>query len=1007
MAAVLLAALALALPAGAQEQRASIEGVVKDAQGGAIVGAAVVARMASAQEQRGERVYGPGIEVVTDATGTYRFPALTPGRYEITATLSGFAPSKVQNIDLRLGQQLNINLTLQPGGVAETVQVVAESPLIAITQSARATNLRDEDITKMPKGRDFTSLVTQAPGANYETKLGGYSIDGASAAENRFIIDGAETTDLRYGTSGKGLITDFVEEVQVKSSGYAAEYGGSTGGVVNVITKSGTNTFRGDVAIYYSGDALGYPCGAELAFCDGRESLRRVPTDSSKMEYITYDKDEISRWDPGFNLSGPIIKDKLWFFAGYQPRLESTDRTWTSLSTGQTQTDSQTIKQHFATASVTGQLSQKTRFRVAYNNAYYRREGLLPTLDGTTNPLANLDVVRITPDTALSVNVDFTPSNRWFLSVRGGYYSYDDKDEGVYQNDRYLFSNSNVGMAGVPPEFQAPSGTQNQTTIFENTRDKYTRYQAQFDTTYFFSAGGEHQVKAGIQYDRRENDALYGETANLVTFIWNSTVGGQRGQYGYYTVRTNRSFPERGFLEVGKVATNAAQLFIQDSWTIGRTFTLNYGIRTENEVMPSYADPVYGFNAEAFKFDFGDKVAPRVGFAWDVKGDGRWKAYGSWGIFYDILKLDLARSSFGGAKWTQYYFSLDTPNWPSLVDVPGCPADPAACPGRQLLFRDFRYPSNEAIDPDIKPMKLQELVAGIEHELSPTLSVGARYVHKQVDRGIEDIGNLDAEGNEVYTIGNPGEALATNAYVFPDGTPVPFPKAQRDYDSVEFTLNRRMSNRWSARASYMWSRLYGNYPGLSQSDENGRVSPNIGRSFDYPIMMYDENGDPVLGVLPTDRTHQIKVQAIYDLPFGLSVGGNFFSASGLPTTREAAFIAGSGYPVMYEGRDSDGRTPWFNQLDIFAQYEMRLNDRLRLAFTANILNAFNTRTETNLYRTQLQPGNQIDVTDEEFFRGVDTDALIAEQGLQQDPRFLHAQGFQSPREIRLGARFSF
>jgi hypothetical protein len=222
---VLLAALALALPAAAQEQRASIEGVIKDAQGGALVGATVVAKMSSALEMRAERVSGPGLDVVTDGTGTYRFPSLTPGRYEITASLSGFAPSKVQNIDLRLGQQLNINLTLQPGGVAETVQVVAESPLIAITQSARTTSLRGEDIEKMPKGRDFTTLVTQAPGANNEPKLGGISIDGSSAAENRFIIDGAETTDLRYGTSGKDLITDFVEEVQVKSSGYAAEYG--------------------------------------------------------------------------------------------------------------------------------------------------------------------------------------------------------------------------------------------------------------------------------------------------------------------------------------------------------------------------------------------------------------------------------------------------------------------------------------------------------------------------------------------------------------------------------------------------------------------------------------------------------------------------------------------------------------------------------------------------------------------------------------------------------------
>jgi hypothetical protein len=182
------------------------------------------------------------------------------------------------------------------------------------------------------------------------------------------------------------------------------------------------------------------------------------------------------------------------------------------------------------------------------------------------------------------------------------------------------------------------------------------------------------------------------------------------------------------------------------------------------------------------------------------------------------------------------------------------------------------------------------------------------------------------------------------------------------------------------------------------------VSPNIGRSFDYPIMMYDETGSPVLGVLPTDRTHQVKVQAIYDFPFGVTFGANYFLASGLPTTREAGFIAGSGYPVMYMGRNSDSRTEMLNQLDLFAQYEIRLRDRLRLGFNANILNVFDSSTEINLYRTQLAPGNQIDVTDEQFFRGVNTQALIAEQG---SIRSLLPQpiGFQQPREIRLGVRF--
>jgi hypothetical protein len=238
------------------------------------------------------------------------------------------------------------------------------------------------------------------------------------------------------------------------------------------------------------------------------------------------------------------------------------------------------------------------------------------------------------------------------------------------------------------------------------------------------------------------------------------------------------------------------------------------------------------------------------------------------------------------------------------------------------------------------------------------------------------------------------------------GQQIALPKAKRNYDSVELTLNRRLANHWSLRASYLWSRLFGNYPGLSQSDENGRVDPNIGRTFDYPIMMFDQNAQPVFGVLPTDRTHQGKVQALYDAPFGASIGANLYLASGVPITREAAFIAGSNYPVQYLGRNSDGRTPFFSQLDLYAQYEVKLGGRRRVTFNANVLNVLGTETVTNRFPTQIQ-GSSINITEAQFFKGVDTQGLIAAQRLTLDPRFLADYGFQRPREARLGVRLSF
>ena len=154
--------------------------------------------------------------------------------------------------------------------------------MIDVRQSARQTNIRAEQVELLPNGRDFTTLVTQAPGANQEAKLGGISIDGASAGENRYIIDGIETTNLQTGTSGKNVIADFVEEVQVKSSGYTAEFGGAIGGVINAVTKSGTNDFHGSGLYNFEGSALEGSAPSDAAPEPdqlGRRRIRHYPKD--------------------------------------------------------------------------------------------------------------------------------------------------------------------------------------------------------------------------------------------------------------------------------------------------------------------------------------------------------------------------------------------------------------------------------------------------------------------------------------------------------------------------------------------------------------------------------------------------------------------------------------------------------------------------------------------------------------------------------------------------------
>lgn len=1017
--ATLMAILLLAWPVVAQEQRGSIEGTIKDNSGALLPGVTVEAKSAT----------GAVLSTTTGSSGDYRFPSVAPGTYEITATLASFSPTKISNVTISLGQTKSVEITMAVAGVAENVQVTAEPPLVDIKGSGRSTAIRAEQIELQPKGRDWLTVVTQAPGTNNEPKSGGVMIDGATAGENRYVIDGAETTDLVHGTSGKNLLVDFLEEVQIKSSGYTAEYGGSTGGVINAITKSGSNRFSGSASLNWESSSM----------AGNVPTLRTKLNDSTQAEYIDYPKDDKNRVEPGFVFGGPIMKDRQWFFVGYQPAITNIDRTVDASSSANASASSlsSTQKQRvqYLSANHTAQIGSKLRTRVAYNNSWSKTQGLLPSLNGT-DPLEGSDVNYLKtskfPNWALSGSADYLVSPSFMLSARGSYFLNDQHDTNVPDVPRVLWTTTSsvnfVGTNGVPVPANLQRGT-NFTSVLSNTateRDKLARQQYQVDATWFGRFAGQHSLKGGLQIDRRTNDVLSSEIDHRVTVRWGSTLSGVRGPFGYYSVRSavdTRSDPGRyggaaeadvlrknGFTTSGLVSSNLLGLFIQDAWQVNDRLTLNLGLRTENEEVPIYGE-VPGITANPIEFSFGQKLAPRLGASYDLFGDGRNKIYGSWGIYYDIFKLGLPRGSYGGDKWTEYYYTLDTPDWRTLNAAGGCPP---ACSGTLLRITDFRLPTYSTTiddcsgaagctDPDLDPMRSQEASVGFERQLGRVMAVGVRYVHKQIDKGIEDIGTV-FDGNEVYVIGNPGFGTGSVAHVSANGETTALPKAQRDYDSVEFTFDKRLADNWQFRASYMWSRLYGNYPGLSQTDENGRTDPNVGRLYDYPVIMFQGNGTPALGPLPTDRPHQFKGFFGYAFPFGTSLGVSQFLMSGIPVTGEIGIFPGNNFPMQWHNRGSDGRTDVFSQTDLSVTHVVRFSTR-SLQFQFNVLNLFNQEAVINKFST-YQAVNGPAIDEDAFYRGqVNIDALIA--NIVKDPRFLQANGFQLPLQARFAVKFMF
>jgi carboxypeptidase family protein len=976
----LLLALVLARPAAAQEQRGAIEGTVQDAQRGVLPGATVEAL---------NLAQGASVSTTADATGTFRFPALAPGYYDVTASLPGFNALKFERVEVLLGQIKRLSVVLEIAGVTEEVRVSNSSPLVDTRQTARGFSLRQDAIDLLPKGRDFTTLVSQAPGANQEPKLGGISIDGSSAAENRFVVNGVETTNLLTGVSGHAVLPEFVDEIQVKSSGYTAEYGGSTGGVINVVTKSGTNRWRGDVLANIEGDAL-----------DGgrRPTLRRVPTDSTRAEYVTYPEDTYSRIEPGFAVGGPLKRDRAWLFAAYQPALTHTNRTVTFTFDGSTATRASDQVDHFVNINQTTQVHDRLRTRATLNWSPSRQNGMLPALDGATYPQGNFDIIDRSQNYTASVSADWVVTPRLFLGTRAGYFTTNRTTANVTEQPLFTFLRTNIGYLDVPSSLQQVVGFQTDLSNDVSQVDRLSRVNAQVDATYFGSLAGQHTLKAGLQFDRRSNDVDKGQSANRVNLFWNAAILGQRGRYGYYRVFSNPIDSRRGSITFGNVSDTTVGVFVQDAWTVHRRLTVNLGLRTENETVPFYS-PVGATGVQPIHFSFRDKLAPRAGAAWDVAGDGRWKVHGSWGVFYDIFKLTLPQAAFGGGQFMLYSFKLETYDWPSLVSSPDCPP---ACPGGEARPPIRFDPSFENLDPDLDPMRLQEVTVGVEHQVSPHLAVSARFVHKQLDKAVEDIGSVDADGNPTYVIGNPGYLRATEAI-----PGVPYPKAVRDYDGVELVGRKLLDRNWALTTSYVWSRLYGNYSGLSESDENGRTEPNIGLTFDSALALFGGDGQPLYGRLATDRPHQAKAQLVYTAPFGVNVGVFQSVASGLPVSRSAVLSPGIG-PVFYAGRGSEGRTPVLSQTDLSVQYVVALSGRKRLTLGLNVLNLFNQAQGVSRHSVENDQNALVEIDEADYYAGrADVSAAFDRQQVPRDPRFLQYQFFQQPIRARVGVRFSF
>jgi hypothetical protein len=405
-------------------------------------------------------------------------------------------------------------------------------------------------------------------------------------------------------------------------------------------------------------------------------------------------------------------------------------------------------------------------------------------------------------------------------------------------------------------------------------------------------------------------------------------------------------------------------------------------------------------------------------------------------MFFDWVTYELARGTFGGDVWTTAYRSLDT------LDVLGLSG--TNLPGRNLWpgggVQDHRVPSfgSDVVDPNLRPMSSDLTNVGAEYQLSASTLFAVRYTRNHLRETIEDLGVLDEFGSEVYIYGNPGRGLAQHATVSTATPPFDYPRPVRNYNSLEFTLSRRFADKWFGSATYLYSRLRGNYSGLQNSDEifpggTGRVSANsqqlsgtaarpgtsASRAYDLDTYLFDSKGHlSVDGPLGTDRPNTFKLYGSYFQPWGkfgtTDIGGFFVAQSGVPISTWVQDI--NQIPLFVNGRGDLGRTPFYNSTDLVVGHEFKLSESKRLRFEFNATNLFNQKTAEYVYtfynRFRVR-SSLINLSSVNLFEGYDWQALLAQTPDAskpygaKDPRFGYDDNFRDGFSGRFGVKFTF
>ncbi len=896
---MVLAALCRAAPSYAQATLAELRGSVTDESGAVLPGVTVTAVQTETGTSR---------TAVSGERGAYLMPALPLGTYKITVEMSGFATVVREGFVLGVGQSAVVSFTMKIATLSETLTVTGESPLVETKQSDLGGRVLTSQIEALPlSGRNWLELVSLVPGARGNPGTIGAGTSGGDAS--RYQMDGISVTGQGTGGETQTYSHETLAEFQVITNRFDAEYGRVTGAVINAVSKSGTNRLRGSVLYFSRNDVWDAP-----NFFTGRVS----PFDETQT---------------GFTIGGPIIKNRAHFFGAYEfQRRNVTARPNTGIAAFDVDIDSG-IRRKLPSGRVDVQLSD--RHRLFARTSVYYLDSQNQGVGGNTTVSAGSNEDFATYDVALGET--WIISDRMVNEVRGGmFYFYKDLYE-TSQTPRYSFPSATLGPATNVPQWW---------------NEKI--FQLSNSLSYFVpSWHGEHKIKAGVQY----------------------TLPNYRGElprvsYGQFTFDRNPTnfadmstwpAPTRYSTTLGDFSYDVDNptygFFLQDDWSLSPRFTVNLGLRYDLEPKVTNKDLPDVLDDGPRSID-ADNVAPRLGFAFDVAGNGRSVIRGGIGRYYGNILLNIPMNE---ARDRNVRVSAVVIN-PSLTD-------PLA--GRTLQdYQNQNLPrARTLMDTDYETPRQDQMSIGFAHQFGSLYSVQADYVHTK--------GSHQQMSRNINLFENTAQHTPLN----PTISGRPFPAflditkyetwGESRYDGLQMAFTKRRGSSWfQADATYTLSKA------------KGHTNANRFGTVNNPF-----NPDDEYAYLTTDQRHRASLNGAAFLPWNTTLSAIFFAGSPKPLAISSSadpFRTGAGRWLDDRGnvlpKNGERMLKSDYKLDLSAVKSFRLK-QVQLQARLDVFNVLNTENwgsygTTFGTTTYLRPGTSTNL-------------------------------FYQPRQFQFGARITF